>query len=113
MAIAGLWLAPFVHMVPQNPKISKFLWENSQSPAPTWSDLIKKSQPLDRICSLTSPSICKNPHGHSWSASGTVPPQSSPQTQKSRNSYGRIPKVLHQLCQILLKRIAHLIEYTV
>src|SRR3981189_1771573 len=69
MAIAGLYLDPWVIL---SPKISKFLWENSQSPAPTWSDLIKKCQPPDRICSLTSPSIYKNPHCHRWSVPGSV-----------------------------------------
>jgi hypothetical protein len=58
--------------------ISKFMWENSQSPVPTWPDPLRNNQPPDRICSLTSSLICTNPHVHSWSVAGSVPPQKSP-----------------------------------
>src|SRR3981189_44757 len=92
MAIAGLWLAPFVYMFPPNPKISKFVWENSQRPAPTWSDLIKKCQPPDRICSLTSSLICKNPHGHSWSVAGTVCLYGSPKPKNLEICVGEFTK---------------------
>ena len=79
MVIPGLWLEPWVYKVPPNPKISKFVWENSQSPAPNTQDHPGLIQPPDRTCSLTCSLICKNPHVHSWSVPGFIPVQSSPQ----------------------------------
>jgi hypothetical protein len=78
MSLSGLWLEPWVHIVPPNPKISKFLWGNSQTPATNSQDPLKKRCPPDRICSLTSSWICKNPHSHSWSVAGSVCPYTSP-----------------------------------
>src|SRR3981189_43288 len=91
MSIAGLWLAPFVYMVPPNPKISKFVWENSQSPAPYSQDDHGNASPPDRIYSLTSSLICKNPHGHSWSVAGTVCLYGSPKPKNLEICVGKLP----------------------
>ena len=102
MVIPDLWLALWVHIVPPNPKISKFLWGNSQSPAPTMPDPLQKIQRPDRICSLMSSLICKNPHGHTWSVAGIVGACSSPKTKNFEISMGEF--TLHQSNQEPLKK---------
>ena len=102
MSIAGLWLDLCLTKLPQNPKISKFVWEISQSPAPYSQDDHGNAPPPDRICSLTSPWICKNPHSHSWSVSGTVCPYSSPKPKNFEIPGGYF--TLHRSSQEPLKK---------
>src|SRR3981189_1139431 len=92
MSLSGLYLEPFVYMIPPNPKISKFVWENSQSPAPYSQDDHGNASPPDRICSLTSSLICKNPHVHSRSVAGTVCLYGSPKPKNLEICVGEFTK---------------------
>jgi len=86
VSLSGLWLDLCLTKVPPNPKISKIVWENSQTPAPYSQDDHGNASPPDRICSLTSSLICKNPHGHSWSVAGTVCLYGSPKPNDHGNA---------------------------
>ena len=102
MSLSGLWLDLCVTKVPQNPKISKFVWGNSQTPALNGQDPLNKPCPLDRIYSLTCSLICSNPHGHSWSVPGPVPHQSSPKPKNLEIPGGYF--TLHRSSQEPLKK---------
>src|SRR3981189_2778611 len=104
MSIARPWLALFVHMVPPKPKISKFVWEISQSPAPYSQDDHGNAPPPDRICSLTSSLMCKNPHGHSWSVSGTVCPYGSQKPKNFEICVGEFPNPCPNYAKSPLKK---------
>src|SRR3981189_3938766 len=54
MTIASLCVEAWAQSFPPRPKISKFLWEISQSPAPYSQDDHGNAPPPDRRCSLTS-----------------------------------------------------------
>src|SRR3981189_609657 len=99
MALSGLYLEPFAYMIPPNPKISKFLWENSQSPAPDAQEPLKKRRPPGLIYSLTCSLICSNPRLHIWPVGGIVGPETSPNTPKFRNLYGETSNPLHQIAK--------------
>jgi hypothetical protein len=91
MTIAGLCVEAWAHLLPPKPKISKFLWEISQSPAPYSQDPPGLTPPPDRICSLTCSWMCKNPHVHSWSVAGTVCAYGSPKPKNFEISVGEFP----------------------
>jgi hypothetical protein len=92
MSIAALWLALWVHMVPPNTKISKFVWVDSQTPAPNTQDLIKKRRPPDIIYSLTSPSICTNAHVPIWPVDRSVGTYCSPKPKNLEIWVGELTK---------------------
>ena len=62
MVIAGLYMDLCVHIVPPNPKISKFVWGNFQSPAPDAQEHLKKNRPAGLIYSLTCSIRCTHSH---------------------------------------------------
>ena len=72
VSLSGLYPDPWAEMC----EIFEILTDFT---TPTMSDFTTMTQHHDRICSWTSPLICKNPHVHSWSVAGSVPVQSSPQ----------------------------------
>src|SRR3981189_3845290 len=79
-------------MVPPNQKISKFVWGNSQTPAPTMPNPPGLTPPPNRIYSLTCSLICPNLHVHSWSVAGIVNPYSSPKPKNFEISVGEFTK---------------------
>jgi hypothetical protein len=91
MVIAGLYMDLCVHIVPPNPKISKFVWEISQSPAPYSQDDHGNASPPDTICSLTSSLMCKNPDVHSLAVAGSVCPYGSPKHKNFEICVGEFP----------------------
>src|SRR3981189_1593082 len=92
MAIASLYLAPFVYMVPPNQKISKFVWGNSQSPAPTMPNPLKKNRPPDRIYSFACSLRCTKLHVPIWSVPGTVCLYGSPKPKNLEICVGEFTK---------------------
>src|ERR1700738_1030380 len=88
MSIASLWLELCLTKLPQNPKISKFLWGNSQSPAPSCQEPLKKRRPPALIYSLACSFICTNPYYHIWSVAGIVSTYSYPKHKNFEISMG-------------------------
>src|SRR3981189_1343637 len=92
MSLSGLYLEPFAYMIPPNPKISKFVWENSQSPAPDAQEPLKKTRPAGLIYSLTCPLRCTNPRLYIWPVGRTVGTYVYPNTKNFKIPVGKFPK---------------------
>jgi hypothetical protein len=107
------WSVPGIINPQSYQKFRNFYGGNQQTPTPTMPNPLKKNRPHSIIYSLACSLICPNPRYHSWSVWATVPFLVPPKAQNFEISMGETNKPLHQLCQNLLKKIAHLIEYRV